>query len=127
VRLSRQGAEVVLPEGVSLEQARQLMLDAQQYDGVLEIGSNGDIVVTDEAYENFKQTLGVDCRAITIEDAFDQYRAAEQLSEFAAGTASRCRTENAPQGLKSWTAMKRITLSTFPRRMSWAGSLCATR
>jgi hypothetical protein len=84
VRLSRKGAEVVLPEGVSLEQARQLMLDAQQYDGVLEIRANGDIVVTDEAYENFKQTLGVDCRTITVEDSFDQYQELRiKLNEFA--------------------------------------------
>jgi hypothetical protein len=84
VRLSRKGAEVVLPEGVSLKQARYLMLEAQQYDGVLEIRANGDIVVTDEAYENFKQTLGVDCRTITIEHAFDQYQELRsKLNEFA--------------------------------------------
>jgi predicted kinase len=84
VRLSRKGAEVVLPEGFSLGKARQLMLEAQQYDGVLEIRENGDIVVTDEAYENFKQTLGVDCRAITIEDAYDQYQELRRkLNEFA--------------------------------------------
>ena len=84
VRLSRKGAEVVLPEGFSLGKARQLMLEAQQYDGVLEIRENGDIVVTDEAYENFKQTLGVDCRTITIEDAYDQYQELRRkLNEFA--------------------------------------------
>jgi hypothetical protein len=84
VRLSRRGAEVVLPEGLSLEQARKLMLEAQQCDGVLEIRANGDIVVTDEAYENFKQTLGVDCRTITIEDSFDQYQELRRkLNEFA--------------------------------------------
>jgi predicted kinase len=60
------------------------MLEAQQFDGVLEIRKNGDIVVTDEAYENFKQTLGVDCRMITIEDAYDQYQELRRkLNEFA--------------------------------------------
>jgi len=60
------------------------MLEAQQYDGVLEIRENGDIVVTDEAYENFKQTLGIDCRTITIEDAYDQYQELRRkLNEFA--------------------------------------------
>lgn len=84
VRLGRKGAEVVLPEGFTLENARQLMLEAQQYDGVLEIKNNGDIVVTDEAYENLKQTLSVDCRTITIEDAYDQYqKLRRKLNEFA--------------------------------------------
>lgn len=84
VRVSRKGAEVVLPAGVSLEQARQLMLDAQQYDGILEIRANGDIVVTDEAYENFKHILGVGCRTISIKDAFDQYQELRsKLNEFA--------------------------------------------
>ncbi len=74
VRLSRKGAEVVLPAGMTLQNARKLMLDAQQYDGVQEIKENGDIVLTEEAYETFKEMFGVDCRAITIDDSFDQAR-----------------------------------------------------
>jgi hypothetical protein len=72
VRLSRKGAEVVPPKGMTVEQARGIMLQAQQYDGVQEIKGNGDVVVTDEAYTNFKQMLNVDCRVITIEDSFEQ-------------------------------------------------------
>ena len=72
VRLSRKGAEVVLPQGMSIKEARDLMIKAQQYDGIREIRDNGDVVVTDEAYENFKQMVGVDCRVITIEDSFEQ-------------------------------------------------------
>jgi hypothetical protein len=72
VRLSRKGAEVVPPKGMTVEQARGIMLQAQQYDGVQEIKDNGDIVVTDEAYTNFKQMLNVDCRVITIEDSYEQ-------------------------------------------------------
>ena len=36
VRLSRKRAEVIPPKGITLEEARILMLDAQQYDGILE-------------------------------------------------------------------------------------------
>jgi len=50
VRLSRKGAEVVPPKGMTLAEARALMLEAQQYDGIQEIRDNGDVVVTDEAY-----------------------------------------------------------------------------
>jgi len=72
VRLSRKGAEVVLPKGMTLMQARELNLEAQQYDGIKEVRKNGDIVVTDEAYATFKEMLNIDCRVITIEDSYEQ-------------------------------------------------------
>ena len=72
VRLSRSGAEVVLPKGVSLKQARDINLKSQQYDGIKEILNNGDIVVTEEAYQTFKEMMGVDCRVVSIDTAFEQ-------------------------------------------------------
>ena len=72
VRLSRNGAEVVLPEGVSMEQARAMNLEGQKHDGVQEIKDNGDIVVTDEAYSAFKELLHIDSRVITIQDSYEQ-------------------------------------------------------
>ena len=72
VRLSRKGAEVVLPKGMTLEQAREFNLKAQQYDGIQEVKDNGNIVVTDEAHKNLKEMLQVDCKAITLEDSYEQ-------------------------------------------------------
>lgn len=72
VRLSRKGAEVVLPKGMTIEQARKINIEAQQFDGIKEIRDNGDIVLTDEAYITFKKTINVDCRVISIEDAYEQ-------------------------------------------------------
>ena len=72
VRLSRKGAEVVLPKGLTLRQAREFNLVAQQHDGVQEIKANGDVVVTDEAYHTFKKMLNIDCRVIIIEDSYEQ-------------------------------------------------------
>lgn len=72
VRLSRKGAEVVLPKGLTLRQAREFNLEAQQHDGIQEIKANGDVVVTDEAYNTFKEMLNIDCRVITIEDSYEQ-------------------------------------------------------
>jgi hypothetical protein len=72
VRLSRKGAEVILPKGVTLEQARAMNLAGQEYDGVQEVKDNGDVVVTDEAYTTFKKELNVDCKAITVEHSFEQ-------------------------------------------------------
>ncbi|MBW2632801.1 MAG: hypothetical protein JRE14_01485 [Deltaproteobacteria bacterium] len=84
VRLSRKGAEVVLPADMTLEAARQLMLEAQQYDGIQEIKNNGDIILTDEAYETFKEMFDVDCRAVTIDDSFEQARELrKKFEEFA--------------------------------------------
>jgi hypothetical protein len=72
VRLSRKGAGVVLPKGMTLEQARELNLKAQQFDGIKEIKGNGDIHVTEEAHATFKEMLHIDCNAVTLEDSFDQ-------------------------------------------------------
>ena len=84
VRLSRKGAEILLPKGVTLDQARAINLKAQQHDGVQEIKGNGDIVVTDEAYATFKEMVGVDCRAITIDDSYEQaMELREKFHEFA--------------------------------------------
>ena len=84
VRLSRKGAEVIPPKGMTLEESRNLMLEAQQYDGIQEILDNGDIVLTDESQVTFKEILNVDCRAITIEDSFEQAKELrKKFEEFA--------------------------------------------
>jgi hypothetical protein len=57
------------------------MQDAQQFDGVEEIRSNGDIVLTKEAHENFKTLLGIDSRVVSLEDSYDQ--AMELRAKFA--------------------------------------------
>jgi len=72
VRLSRKGAEVVLPKGLTLRQAREFNLEGQRHDGIQEIKANGDVVMTDEAYHTFKEMLNIDCRVITIEDSYEQ-------------------------------------------------------
>jgi len=85
VRLSRKGAEVVVPEGMSLTDARALMLEAQQYDGIQEIRDNGDVVLTEEAYTTFKEILDVDCKVVTVEDSLEQ--AGELRAKFEAFAA----------------------------------------
>jgi len=70
--LSRRGAEVVLADGLALEQAREFNLRGQEYDGLEEIRGNGDIIVMDEAYTTFKELLNIDCKVITIEESYEQ-------------------------------------------------------
>jgi len=80
VRLNRQGARVVLPADISLEQARDLMLEAQRYDGIKAINDQGDIVLTPEAAAMLSKELSVDWSVVTIKDAYDQ--AMELRSKF---------------------------------------------
>jgi len=80
VRLSRRGAEIVLPKKMTLEQARSINTAAQQYDGIQEILENGDAVVTEEAYVTFKEMMNVDCKTILLEDSYEQ--ALELKSKF---------------------------------------------
>ena len=72
VRLGRQGAEVALPKGMTLDQARKLNVEAQTYDGIEEVRKNGDVIVTEETYSTFKEMMNVDCRVITLENSYDQ-------------------------------------------------------
>lgn len=80
VRMGRTGATLSLPGEMTVETARNLNLEAQQFDGILKIQDDGGIVVTDEAYETFREELGVDCRVITIKDSYEQ--AMELRSKF---------------------------------------------
>lgn len=80
VKLSRKGAELMLPTELTLDQARKINLEAQRYDGIEEIRNNGDIVLTEEAYGTFREMIGVDCKTITIKDSLEQ--AKELKSKF---------------------------------------------
>lgn len=84
VRLSRKGAEVVPPKDVTIEEAREINIKAQRYDGIEEIRDNGDIVLTEEAYGTFKELMNVDCRVVTVENSYEQaIELKEKFQEFA--------------------------------------------
>ena len=72
VRLSRRGAQVVPPKGMTVQQAREINVKAQVYDGIKEVKANGDIEVTDESHATFKEMLGIDRKVISIEHSFEQ-------------------------------------------------------
>jgi hypothetical protein len=79
-RLSRKGAELELPAGMTREEARSIMLEAQKWDGIEEIRENGDVVLTEIAFQTFKEMLNVDCKVVTNEDSYEQ--AQELRSKF---------------------------------------------
>lgn len=72
VRLGRAGAKLALPADITREQARALMLEAQQFDGIQYIADNGDVHVTEETAELYKHELKIDWSIITIKDSYEQ-------------------------------------------------------
>jgi hypothetical protein len=57
---------------MTLEQARALNVQAQEYDGIAEIKSNGDIIITRESHTTFRDMLGYELKTISIETAYEQ-------------------------------------------------------
>ncbi len=72
VLLGRKGAEVVVPEGMTLEAARELNLQAQVYDGVQEILDDGTVVMTPESFQTFQELFDIDSNSVKPETAYDQ-------------------------------------------------------
>jgi hypothetical protein len=62
VRLSAKGAEVVLPEELTLEEAIRINEAAQRLDGVERIEDDGTVVFADYVVPIMKETLGFDCK-----------------------------------------------------------------
>jgi len=60
IRLGAKSAEVVLPEGLTLEEAIKINLDSMKCEGVEDIKDDGTVVATDEARTMVKEMLGVD-------------------------------------------------------------------
>jgi len=61
IRLARAGATIVLPEGVSLPEARAMMEQAQRGDGIESIRADGSVVFTQAARAAMVDVLGYDC------------------------------------------------------------------
>ena len=67
IRLGRDGATVVPPTGMSVDDARAINLEAQRFDGVEEIRDNGDVVFTPESERTsrrFWDSTTLTCRSI---------------------------------------------------------------
>ncbi len=61
VRLGRSGAKVVLPQRVTLDEARTMMEQAQRGDGIESIRTDGTVEFTAAAHEAMRSVLGYDC------------------------------------------------------------------
>lgn len=74
IRLGRDGATVVPPQGMRVDDARAINLEAQRFDGIESIRDNGDVVFTEESRVTFKEMLGLDHTHVAVESALDQAR-----------------------------------------------------
>jgi hypothetical protein len=82
VRLSACGAEVVLPTGVTLEQALAYAEAGQRADGVERIEKDGTVVYTDRAVQIIEQVLGYELTSLGFNECDEQ--AAELIGRFQA-------------------------------------------
>jgi hypothetical protein len=80
IRVSARGVDVVLPDGITLEEAEQINLNDCKFEGVKEIKEDGALVFTDEAVDVMKKHFGMTQRELRFEDMED--RAAEILATY---------------------------------------------
>jgi len=80
IRLRAKGVEVVLPEGVTMEQAIKINTDGIKYEGIEELKDDGTVIFTEEARKLAKEIYGLDYGELRLEDADD--RAEETLAAF---------------------------------------------
>jgi hypothetical protein len=66
VRLNGKGAEVVLPAGLSRQEAIKINEEAQKFDGIERITDDGTVVCTDHAARIMEEVLGYECKEINL-------------------------------------------------------------
>jgi hypothetical protein len=80
VRLSGAGAEVVLPAGVTMDQALAINLAGQRGDGIERIEADGTVIYTDKAVRIMKEVLDYDLSPLGFDECDE--RAAELVARF---------------------------------------------
>ena len=68
VRLSAEGAEVVLP-GITLEEAIRINEDSGKLDGIEKIKDDGTVVFLDQNVEYMRQIVGYKCKELKLEES----------------------------------------------------------
>jgi hypothetical protein len=69
VRVSGGGGEVLLPEGLTLEEAVRINEEGQRYDGIDAIAEDGTVRYTEEHMAVMKAMIGYECRTMALEEA----------------------------------------------------------
>lgn len=78
IRAYAERIEVVLPNGVSSEEADRINREALAYDGIAEIRDDGSVVYGARHAEIMRQMLGYDCAEMALDETADR---AQELAE----------------------------------------------
>ena len=68
VRACDHGLEVVLPHGLTLDEAIGINQQGQRLDGIERIESDGTVYFTEKNMAMLKETLGYDCQRMPLEE-----------------------------------------------------------
>lgn len=69
VRLSAKGAEVVVPEGLTLKEAIHINEEAQKYDGIERIENDGSVVLTEKSHKIMEKLLNYERQRFGISES----------------------------------------------------------
>ena len=67
-RLSAKGAEVVLPEEITLKEAIKINEEGARWDGIERVKDDGTVVYVDENVSNMREVLGYECEELKISE-----------------------------------------------------------
>jgi len=67
-RLSRKGFELVLPKGITLEEAEKINWENSRLEGIEEIRDDGTVIFTKDNYRIMKELINYDCRVMKIDE-----------------------------------------------------------
>ena len=82
VRVGKDGVQVDLPPGISLDEAISINATAQQFDGIERITEDGTVYFVERHMAILKEVLGYECRSMPLTEV--EERARELLAKYAA-------------------------------------------
>ena len=75
-RIGENGAKVVLPDGVTLEEAVRVNEEGNRYDGIEKVLDDGTVIFTEKEMSIMKEMIGYECKKMTIDESEER---AEEL------------------------------------------------
>jgi len=72
VQVDRNGGRVVLPKGLTIEEAVRINEEGQRYDGIERIDEDGTVTYAEKSVEIMKKMVGYDCKVMKLEETEEQ-------------------------------------------------------
>lgn len=84
VRVDKNGGKVILPKGLTLEEAIRINEGGQRYDGIDRIDEDGTAHYTGKSAAIMKEMIGYDCKEMKLDETEEQSRELDRIfKEFA--------------------------------------------